>query len=181
MGGVVTANADILTQFKQNQQVQMQEFTKFVRNGFLFRLFMLGKLPMGILAGLRVKHIDAQSCQVAVPYRWLNTNPFKSTYFAVLAMAAEMSTGMMSLMATYKSNPSVSMLVTHIEADFTKKATGLTTFTCADGDKIFKAVDEAVITGEGVDLQTECIGRNSKGEEECRFRVTWSFKMRSSK
>jgi hypothetical protein len=179
MGGVLTANADVLTQFKQNQQVQMQEFTKFVQNGFLFRLFMLGKLPMGVVAGLRVKKITAESCEVTVPYRWMNTNPFQSTYFAVLSMAAEMSTGLMSLMATYKSSPSVSMLVTHIEADFTKKATGLTTFTCNDGDKIFKAVDDAVITGEGINIQTECIGRNKAGEEECRFRVTWSFKMRA--
>ena len=104
---------------------------------------------MGFIAGLKLKSCDNNHCSITVPYRWMNQNPFRSTYFAVLAMAAGMSTGMMALQATERSRPSVSMLVTRIEADFVKKATGLTTFTCTQGGEFTKVVEEAILTGEG--------------------------------
>ena len=133
---------------------------------------------MGLIAGLKVKSCNADQCQITVPYRYMNQNPFKSTYFAVLAMAAEMSTGMLGVIATNKSNPSVSMLVTKIEADFVKKATGLTTFTCNQGKELTAKVEEAIVTGQGTTFEAISIGTSEKGEEEARFRVQWSFKAR---
>ena len=96
-------------------------------------------------------------------------------------MAAEMSTGMLAMMFTKESNPSVSMLVTHLEADFVKKATGITTFTCKQGKEINAIIEKAILTGEGQNIVTESIGTNAKGEVEARFLVQWSFKMRKQK
>src|ERR1019366_655179 len=124
------ANTELLETYRANRKVTDVEFFNMVNSPVKFRLYMLGKLPMGFIAGLKVKSCDENKCQITVPYRWMNQNPFSSTYFAVLAMAAEMSTGMLGLMCTHEAKPSVSMLVTGLEASFTKKATGLTTFTC---------------------------------------------------
>lgn len=173
----VSAN---LKQYQENQVKVDAEFIRLVNNGLLFRLFLLQKLPMGFIAGLRVKSISAEKCEISVPYKWLNKNPFRSTYFAVLSMAAEMSSGMISMMGTFKSKPSVAVLVTRIEADFQKKATGITTFTCNEGKKIRAAIEEAVATGEGTSCTTTSTGISENGTIEAVFRVTWSFKMRKN-
>jgi hypothetical protein len=171
----------LVQEYLSNQEKNQQKFLKVIRSPFLFRLFLVQKLPMGFIAGLRVTELSADKCAVTVPYRWLNQNPFQSTYFAVLAMAAEMSSGMLAFMATFESKPSVSMLVTRVEADFVKKATGLTTFTCEDGAGIRETAIRAVETGESLTFVSESLGRNAAGEVEARFRVTWSMKMRRSR
>lgn len=61
------------------------------------RLWMMAKLPLAWLAGLRMEELTADRCRISVPYRWLSQNPFRSTYFAALSMAAEMSTGALGL------------------------------------------------------------------------------------
>ena len=57
-------------------------------------------------------------------------------YFAVQAMAAELTTGALVMMQIKKSGKKISMLVANNNGNFTKKATGRITFTCLDGDKI---------------------------------------------
>lgn len=164
--------------YRENQKKVDAKFIKAVTHPILYRLFLLQQLPMGFLAGLRVKSISLEKCEVTVPYKWLNKNPFRSTYFAVLAMAAEMSSGMLSMMGTYQSKPSVAVLVTGIEAEFVKKATGITTFTCEEGAKIRQTIEKAIITGEGQTCTTVSTGVSQEGVVEARFHVTWSFKAR---
>ena len=174
-------NIQLLETYRANRKVTDAEFFKMVNSSLLFNLYMLNKLPMGLIAGLKVKSCSAEQCEITVPFKYLNQNPFRSTYFAVLAMAAEMSTGMLGVIATNKSKPSVSMLVTHLEADFVKKATGLTTFTCTQGKELTAKVEEAILTGEGTTFEALSIGTSQTGEVEARFRVQWSFKARLNK
>lgn len=159
----------------------MQEtspFLRLVRNSFRFRLFMLMKLPSAYFSGVRVLQIDETSSQVAVPFKWFSQNPFKSTYFACLAMAAEMSTGILAMTHTYKRNPAVSMLVTSLEANYSKKATDTTVFTCEMGDEIKTVVNAAIETGEAQTIKVRSVGRNAAGEEVAEFFITWSFKIK---
>ena len=173
-----TATHPDVLKYRELQKKVDEEFANGAVNPLYMRLFMLKSLPMGLLAGLKVKSLSKDKCEVTVPYRWLNKNPFSSTYFAVLAMAAEMSSGLMSMMGTIKSKPSVAVLVTGIEAEFVKKATGLTTFTCNDGKLIREAIEKAIATGEGTSCKTESVGVSENGVVEARFWVTWSFKAR---
>ena len=105
-----------------------------VQSPFRFTLYLLGKLPSAYFAGVRLKYADDKQAIVTIPYKWFSKNPFRSTYFACLAMAAEMSTGILGMMYTYQHQPAISMLVVKLEANFKKKATGITTFTCEDGE-----------------------------------------------
>ena len=57
------------------------------------RAMLWAKLPLAAFAGLRLRKLDDTGAQVSLPAGWKTQNPFRSTYFAAQAMAAEMSTG----------------------------------------------------------------------------------------
>ncbi|HJN74539.1 MAG TPA: DUF4442 domain-containing protein [Myxococcota bacterium] len=142
----------------------------------LLSAYMLAKLPLALIAGLRIRSFDADHCAVSVPYRWLTTNPFRSTYFAALSMAAEMSTGALGLSVVEAAPEPISILIVRMEGQFVKKATDLTTFTCRAGAEMAQAVATALATGESVECTAETIGTNPDGVEVARFTFTWSFK-----
>jgi len=142
------------------------------------RMFLLSKLPNAFFSGVRIRDINENSCLVTVPYKWLTKNPFRSTYFACLSMAAEMSTGALCLVHLYKRNPPVSMLVVKVESEYFKKATGRTSFLCADGALISQSIQQAVQTGEPRIVRAKSIGKNKEGVIVAEFFVTWSFKVK---
>ena len=107
------------------------EFTPLKLNFFLFF-----KLPSAFWSGVRVKSISKEQCVATVKHRWFNQNPFKSMYFAVQAMAAELTTGALVMIQIKKSKKNISMLVANNKGNFSKKATGRITFICNDGHLI---------------------------------------------
>ena len=141
-----------------------------------FRMFLFIKLPAAFFSGVRIKELDEKHCVTSVPFKWLTQNPFKSTYFASLSMAAEMSTGILGLMHINKRQPGVSMLVVKMESNFYKKAVDKTFFTCEDGEKILQVIEESIVTGEGKTVTAKSAGKNLAGEVVAEFFVTWSFK-----
>lgn len=156
----------------------MQTFFSLIKHPIKFRLFLLSKLPSAYFSGVRVKYADEEKAVVTVPYKWFSTNPFKSTYFACLAMAAEMSTGILALANIYKRKPAVSMLVLKMEGHFYKKATGVSSFTCTDGLAVKQAVAQAIATGEGISITMKSIGLNQNNEPVAEFYITWTFKVK---
>jgi acyl-coenzyme A thioesterase PaaI-like protein len=158
--------------------VSTTAFRQLITNPVKLKLFLLKNLPMAYLAGIRIRKLSEQEAQVSIRYKYLTKNPFRSIYFACLAMAAEMASGVLSMMYLYKAQPSVSMLVVGMEAEFSKKAVGTITFTCSDGEAIAAAVQSTQRTGQGSSLQTLSVGRDEQGEEVARFQITWSYKAR---
>ena len=144
-----------------------------------FRLFLLYKIPVAFIAGLRLVKIDDSSAEIRVKHSWFNQNPFRSMYFAVQAMAAEISTGLMVFRKIDQSGKSISMLVTNQEAVFTKKATGWNYFKCKDGKLISEAIDKAVQTKEGQTVWVTSKAHDSKGDMVSEFRFQWSIRERS--
>jgi len=152
------------------------KFLQLINNRFKFGIFLFSRLPSAFFCGVRVKFADESKCLVTVPYKWFSQNPFKSTYFACLSMAAEMSTGVLGLAHINKRNPAVSMLVVNISGSFIKKATGKTTFICNDGLLIKQTVEAAIFHGEGKTVTAKSTGTNAQGEVVADFFITWSFK-----
>ncbi|MCF6171548.1 MAG: DUF4442 domain-containing protein [Bacteroidales bacterium] len=140
------------------------------------KLFMLANLPMGLLAGLKITQLDKGKAVVSVPFKYLNKNPFKSMYFAVLAMAAELSSGILSLAALHDTKVPVSMLVLDMHADFIKKARTKVIFSCAEGDKIINAINKSIQTGEGETVVVHTEGKDKSGDVVAKFAFTWTFK-----
>lgn len=158
----------------------MASFFHLIRNPLKARLFLLANLPSAFFSGLRIPEADETQCAVTIPYRWFTRNPFRSTYFACLSMAAEMSTGVLAMAHCYKRLPPVSMLVVHTEAAYFKKATGLTRFVCTDGPAIKAAVEKAIATGEATTIKARSLGANTNGDRIAEFFITWSFKVKNS-
>ena len=155
------------------------QFSKLISNPVSFRFFLFQKLPAAFFSGLRIAHFDTTTCTVQIKYSWFSKNPFKSIYFAVEAMAAEMCSGMLAFGQVYKRNPKISMLVVKMEVNFVKKATGTVLFTCEDGAAIQAAINASIETGEGQTIVCLSKGKNSANEIVAEFFITWSFKAKS--
>ena len=158
-----------------------QLFARQMTSPLKFRMFLLSKLPSAYFSGVRVKSLDEYKCEATVPFKWFSQNPFRSTYFACLSMAAEMSTGALALGHLYKRNPPVSMLVVKTEGDYYKKAVDRTTFVCEAGEEINRMIGEAIATCEPRTVRAKSIGKNKAGELVAEFYFTWSFKVKSRK
>ncbi len=132
------------------------------------------KLPSAWLTGVRVKKISPASCTVGVKHRWINQNPFKSMFWAVQGMAAELATGALVIGYIENSGKKISMLVANNNASFTKKATGRISFVCNDGLAIKEAIDQAVATGEGQTCWMKAVGTNEDGIQVSEFNFEWT-------
>ena len=148
-------------------------------NRFLFKAYAIQKLPLAFLIGFKIVEFDESKCVTHVKYRYLNKNPFRSTYWAVLGMAAELSTGAYGLLATKGKEESVAVILVATHAEFVKKATGVTTFTCSNWFEFDKAASRAIVTGEPQTATGKSIGLNSDDETIAMFEFTWSFKKRA--
>jgi hypothetical protein len=155
------------------------KFGRLISNPISFKFFLLKKLPAAALAGLKIHQFSTDSCSVRIKYSWWTQNPFRSIYFAVEAMAAEMASGMLVFGNVYMRKPSVSMLVVGMEVGFFKKATGNILFTCNDGLMIQEIINKAIETGEGYTFVATSIGWNNANEKVAEFKITWSVKAKS--
>jgi hypothetical protein len=141
-------------------------------------MFLLSKLPVAFVCGLRLAKMESSTASISVRYSWFNQNPFRSMYFAIMSMAGEVSTGILSMAALYKRDPSVSMLLVKTEGEFYKKAVGKIVFTCNDGEKINDAVEQAMTSAGGITCACTSTGINESGDVVASFVFTWSFKAR---
>lgn len=153
-------------------------FFHLIKDPFKYRIFLLRKLPAAYFSGLKVRAVDEASCSVSVPFKWFTQNPFRSTYFACLGMAAEMSTGILCMAHIYKRNPPLSMLITGMESKFSKKAIGKTIFVCKDGMMVKQAVEKAISSGAAQPIKLHSCGYNQQNELIAEFWFTWSFKVK---
>jgi Cu/Ag efflux protein CusF len=140
--------------------------------------FIFFKLPSAFICGIRVKSIDKDQCVVTVKHRWINQNPFNSMYFAVQAMAAEMTTGAMVIDKIQRSGKKISMLVANNKSNFSKKATGRITFVCKDGHLIEEAIQKTIANGEGQTFWMKSIGTNEEGVQVSEMDFEWSVRLK---
>lgn len=153
-------------------------FLTIINHPIKARLFLLRKLPAAFFSGVRIESATSDGCTTSVPYTWFTQNPFRSTYFACLGMAAELSTGALAMAAVYGRKPAVSLLITGMEARFLKKAVGKTFFTCNDGLLLQQAVANAFETGVPQTVKAASTGVDATGNLVAEFGFMWSFKVR---
>jgi len=142
--------------------------------------FLLFQLPSAWLSGIRLKNINDNEAVVTAKHRWINQNPFNSMYFAVLAMGAELSTGILVMKKIQDTGKQISMLVTGTQAEFTKKAKGRIRFVCTEGKLIDHKITQTVQTGEGVQFELTSNAYNETDDLVCTFVFRWSIKLKSN-
>lgn len=159
--------------------IKKEKLIQNAKNRFKMRFFMFKKLPLAFIAGLRIIHIDDKMAAVSIPFKFINKNPFQSIYFAALAMAAELSTGIIALISVQSASKPVSMLIFEMSANFTKKAKSQIVFSCYEAKAIEKAIEESIKSGEGKTVTVTTIGVDNEGDQVAEFKFTWTFKPKS--
>ena len=143
---------------------------------FSINYFLFFKLPSAYWSGVRVKSIDNNECVVSVKLNWFNKNPFKSIFWAVQGMAAELSTGMLVSKQINDRKINISMLVISSSSNFYKKAVGRIKFNCVQGNElknIFDKLDEKNPTNK---ITMFSRGIDEVGDVVSDFKFEWSFK-----
>ena len=143
---------------------------------FSINYFLFFKLPSAYWSGVRVKSIDNNECVVSVKLNWFNKNPFKSIFWAVQGMAAELSTGMLVSKQINDRKINVSMLVISSSSNFYKKAVGRIKFNCIQVNElknIFDKLDEKNPTNK---ITMFSRGIDEVGDVVSDFKFEWSFK-----
>ena len=112
-----------------------------------FRLFSLVSMPTARFAGLRVDHLDDSSCVTSIPGGWRSQNPFKTMYWAVQGMGAELATGAAPFAMARSMPEKLRMFVVGTDASFTKRARGRISFSCEDVSAARKAIEYRLLGG----------------------------------
>lgn len=161
--------------------LHIKEYQRKTSNPLLFKLGLMRNLPLASVIGVKLTHLNEEECELTVPYKFLNKNPFKTTYWAVLGMAAEMTSGLLLLMYTYKLQPSVSTFVIACEAKFHKRAVGKIHFSCRQGREIAGKIINTVQTFESEEIRCLTNAYDEQGDLVAEFIFTWGIKARKPK
>ena len=145
---------------------------------FKIQLLLLTQLPIAWLAGLKLFSYSEEACSISVKLGFLNKNPFKSMFWAVQGMAAELSTGLLCIDIIKKSKHNVSMLVVEQKAQFFKKAKGKIIFSCNQGMDIKDIIQKAIDTNKSQTIALSSSGIDELGDTVSTFEFVWSFKVK---
>ena len=141
--------------------------------------WMLFKLPAAWLSGVRLSLINDSRCEVKVKFKWINQNPYRSMFWAVQGMAAELTTGMLLTNSIQNSKANISMLLVSNKSNFHKKAVGKITFICEEGENAKKLINSTIqnITSKA---WFKAKGFDETGDLVSEFDFEWSCKKRSN-
>ena len=139
---------------------------------------LLFKLPAAYFTGVRVTYLDSEKCKASVKYRWINQNPFKSMFWAVQGMAAELTTGALVMVKIKQENHDISMLLAATNGSFIKRSRERVTFICYDGKLVDQAIANAVNSREAQSIKMTAHGVDDEGMEISNFTFEWTIKVR---
>ena len=138
---------------------------------------MLFKLPAAWLTGVRISSISDTKCEVKVRFKWINQNPYRSMFWAVQGMAAELTTGMLLTKSIQESNTNISMLLVGNKSNFYKKAVGKIKFVCDQGETAKELIN---LTKKNITHKAwlKAKGFDETGDIVSEFDFEWSCKKR---
>jgi len=139
--------------------------------------WMLFKLPAAWLTGVRILSISDTKCEVKVRFKWINQNPYRSMFWAVQGMAAELTTGMLLTKSIQESNTNISMLLVANKSNFYKKAVGKIKFICDQGETAKELIN---LTKKNITHKAwlKAKGFDETGDIVSEFDFEWSCKKR---
>ena len=132
-------------------------------------------MPAARFAGLRMDHLDETTCVTSIPGGWRSQNPFKTMYWAVQGMGAELATGAAPFAMSKSMTEKLRMFVVGTDATFTKRAKGRISFTCNDVSAAKEAIEMSASTGESVECELSAVGMDSSGDIVSEWVFKWNF------
>ncbi len=159
--------------------IEQNKLLKKNNNRYAVKNISIAKLPMAFLTGLKIEYINESKSKTSVKFGYLTKNPYRSTYFALLSMAAELSTGLFANFYAMGIKPIIALIITKLNASFIKKAIGTTTFVCEDGQQKFQEAIEILHTQScPAEVKSKSTGMSESGEIVAESEIYWSFKQR---
>ena len=139
--------------------------------------WMLFKLPAAWLTGVRISSISDTKCEVKVRFKWINQNPYRSMFWAVQGMAAELTTGMLLTKSIQESNTNISMLLVGKKSNFYKRAVGKIKFVTDQGETAKELIN---LTKKNITHKAwlKAKGFDETGDIVSEFDFEWSCKKR---
>lgn len=115
---------------------------------FLVWYFGITKIPLIFFVKPRVIQLDESQCVIKIPLHRRTRNHLKSMYFGVLAVGADLASGLLAMQLLDRSDHKISLIFKDMQANFLKRVDGDAIFTCTDGQKIRTLVEKVIDTGE---------------------------------
>lgn len=147
------------------------------------RAFSLAKVPLLLLVRPSVVKLTEKETIIKIPLGYMTKNHVQSMYFGALSMGADCAGGLFAMDYIRKKGAKINFLFKDFRADFIRRAEGDVHFINKDGSKIIRAVDQAIKTGERVNLPlhiTATTPKISKNKPVAKFILTMSLKVRRS-
>ena len=148
------------------------KFAHALTSSWKLRWWMVRHLPMGFLTGMRIAVLNEDECQVVLKDRWWIRNPFGSVFWAVMGMAAELSTG--ALVYAYAGSGYKFILV-GMEAKFYKKVKGKSYYFCSSGPGLKRVLEMLNSSGQSGVIHMPVVAKDPNDQVLAEFSFSWQL------
>ena len=146
-----------------------------LKNPGKLRLWMMRQLPMGMLSGMVIEELEEDHCRVLLKDRFWIHNPFGSVFWAVMSMAAELSTG--ALLYAWLSGSKIKFILVSMEGKFLKKLRGKSFYFCPSGQEVLRIAESLEKPGDNQIVVMPVSASDKDGQIVATFQFTWSLKI----
>ena len=124
-----------------------------------FYLWYFGLTQVRLIHYCRPKIVDVNKDGVTLfmPLDRRTRNHVRSMYIGAMVVGVDMVTGFTALLKIRESKRNVILIFKDLKANFLKRAEGDIHYICSEGKAISAAVEEAIRTGERVNLPVPVI------------------------
>jgi hypothetical protein len=153
------------------------------RANFFLSAFGIFKVRLIWYTRAKLLSIDSQRVQVKIPLRRRNANHLNSMYFGALCIGADICGGILAVWRIRQSGAKIDFVFKQCKAEFLKRAEDDVVFESSDGDAIAVGVDQALKSGERVNIPlhiTAKVPTRLGDEPAAKFELILSIKKRSS-
>ena len=160
----------------------MKFISKELKATWFIRSFGLSKVPLIFYCRPSIVKLTEKITVIKIPFKRRNKNHLKSMYFGALSVGADVAGGVLAMHLIQKSGHNISLIFKDFKADFLKRPEADTYFACSDGLAVISLINEAVNTGERVNMPlkiTATVPELSGDEPVAEFVLTLSLKDKS--
>ena len=151
-----------------------KKIARQLTNPWKMRWWMLRRLPMGLISGMLIESLDENGCKVMLKDRMWIRNPFGSVFWAVMGMAAELSSG--ALLYTYVSGTNTKYILISMEAVFLKKVRNKSFYFCRSGQEVQRNLNSLESPGDTCTVTIPVSAYDHAGQSVAEFKFCWQLK-----
>ena len=144
------------------------------------RYFGLRYIPLLFFCRPKLIEQNENSVTVCIPLKRRTRNHLGSMYFGALTVGADCAAGLMAMNRIKQSGQNVALIFKSLSADFLKRAEGDVYFSCDQGAAISALVDQAIVSGERVEMPVKVVAMVPEISEElvAEFELLLSVKLK---